>query len=204
MVRRTKEEALETRNLILENALDVFSRKGYSKSTFVDIAKQIGLTKGAVYWHFKCKTDLLVALIEEAINRKCGCQDNPVEKEPSLCMLRECYLRSAQNILSDPFLRKFEFFIQFQIEWSEELILEVRNRLAKLMGQDPFKKYSLAISRLQELKKIDASHDAEKLGALLITTFVGSLRLQMLGGITEQDLLPILETHFDNLFNQLS
>ncbi|WFB34998.1 TetR family transcriptional regulator [Kiritimatiellota bacterium B12222] len=203
MARRTKKDALETRKQILIHALDVFSRKGYSRTTFVDIANQIGLTKGAVYGHFKSKPDLLVSLIEEAIKRKHHREDNPNELEPSIETLRYCYLHTAKNMLKDPFLKKFEFFIQFQIEWSEELLLEVRTRLAEI-GADPFRMYSVAIQRLQELKKIEAHHDAEQLGAMLIAMWMGSIRMLMIGCVSEAHLLQNLEKQFNSLFNDLT
>ena len=63
-MRRTKEEALETRKAILKVALDCFSKRGYALTTFNDIARRIHLTKGAVFWHFKSKEELLAELIE--------------------------------------------------------------------------------------------------------------------------------------------
>ena len=45
MPRRTKEEAEKTRQEILFSALDIFYEKGYSKTTFDEIAKRINLTK---------------------------------------------------------------------------------------------------------------------------------------------------------------
>jgi len=203
MARRTKEEAAETRQRILDTALDVFSRKGYSRTTFVDIAQPIGLTKGAVYWHFKTKTDLLVALIEECLIHKIGRVDDPENIALSLEALRNCYLGSANHVVSDPLLRRFEFFINFQIEWSEELISEVRTRLAE-MGEDPFRKYSIAVLRLQEAGVIDRSRDAEKLGSILIATWLGLLRMYMIDLINAEDLIYRLEYHFDSMFKDIA
>ena len=45
MARRTKEEAQQTRETILMAALDMFCDKGYSRTTFDEIAKKINLTK---------------------------------------------------------------------------------------------------------------------------------------------------------------
>ena len=67
MVRKTKEEKENTRQLILQAALDCFYEKGFSKTSFDDIAAKIGMTKGAVYWHFKDKSDLLVELIKQEV-----------------------------------------------------------------------------------------------------------------------------------------
>ena len=64
MARKTKEEARATRESVLIAALDLFSEKGYSRTTFADLAKRIGMTRGAVYWHFDNKPALLAAMVD--------------------------------------------------------------------------------------------------------------------------------------------
>lgn len=64
MAKRTKEEALETRNLILDTSEILFAEKGVSKTTLNDIAKAAGLTRGAIYWHFENKADLFHAMLK--------------------------------------------------------------------------------------------------------------------------------------------
>jgi TetR/AcrR family acrAB operon transcriptional repressor len=64
MVRRTKEEAQETRNLLLDVAEKVFNEKGVSRTSLNDIAESAGLTRGAIYWHFRNKADLFDAMME--------------------------------------------------------------------------------------------------------------------------------------------
>lgn len=58
MVRRTKDEALETRHRILDVAERVFSERGVTRTSLEDIAKAAGVTRGAIYWHFTDKADL--------------------------------------------------------------------------------------------------------------------------------------------------
>lgn len=203
MARRTKEEAAETRQHILDTALDVFSKKGFSRTTFVDIAEQIGLTKGAVYWHFKTKTDLLVALIEYRASRKCVQVASPDALSDTLASLRRCYVESARSVLADPSLRKFEFFIHFQIEWSAELISEVRARLAELRV-DPIRKYTGAIQQLQENGEVDAAADAEQLGTLLTATWFGLMRTAMIGLIAESVVPERLEYSFNLMFKDIA
>lgn len=65
MVRRTKEEALETRQNILEAAVSAFYEKGVAQATLEDIADAAGVTRGAVYWHFKNKQEIVAALHDE-------------------------------------------------------------------------------------------------------------------------------------------
>lgn len=57
-MRRTRQEAEETRHRILEAAVELFEARGYSATRIQDIADRTGLTRGAVYWHFKNKNEL--------------------------------------------------------------------------------------------------------------------------------------------------
>ncbi|WP_320008674.1 TetR family transcriptional regulator [Maridesulfovibrio sp.] len=66
MARKTKEEAEKTRQALLASAFKVFNEKGYAKTTLQDIAEDSGVTRGAIYWHFKNKTDLFEKLFDYA------------------------------------------------------------------------------------------------------------------------------------------
>lgn len=63
MARRTRAEALATRTRILDAAERVFSRRGVSRTSLDDIARAAGVTRGAIYWHFKDKADLFGAML---------------------------------------------------------------------------------------------------------------------------------------------
>lgn len=66
MVRRTKAEAEQTRKQILDAARRVFRARGVSRSTLEQIAREAGVTRGAVYWHFQDKKDVFFAMREQA------------------------------------------------------------------------------------------------------------------------------------------
>lgn len=57
-------KAERTRAAILQVALERFSERGYDGTRLSDIADQLGLTRAALYYHFRSKDDLLVALVE--------------------------------------------------------------------------------------------------------------------------------------------
>ncbi len=63
-MKRTKKEAEQTREDILNAAVTVFSEKSVARSTLNDIAKAANVTRGAIYWHFDNKTDIFNALYE--------------------------------------------------------------------------------------------------------------------------------------------
>ena len=65
MVRKTKEDAQLTRQRIIDAAREVFLTRGVSKSSLEHIAAQADVTRGAVYWHFKNKTEIFHALRDQ-------------------------------------------------------------------------------------------------------------------------------------------
>src|ERR1700704_5124487 len=58
----------EARDELLTAALRVFARRGYREAGVDEIAADAGYSKGALYWHFSGKEELLVALLEERID----------------------------------------------------------------------------------------------------------------------------------------
>jgi TetR/AcrR family acrAB operon transcriptional repressor len=62
-VRRTREEALETRDRIIDSAEQVFVAKGVAAATLADIASAAGVTRGAIYGHFSNKADVFHAMV---------------------------------------------------------------------------------------------------------------------------------------------
>jgi TetR/AcrR family acrAB operon transcriptional repressor len=67
MVRKTKEDAQITRCRILDAAVELFERQGVSQTSLNDIARQAGVTRGAIYWYFDNKVDLFTAMIERLV-----------------------------------------------------------------------------------------------------------------------------------------
>lgn len=83
-MRRTKEDAEQTRLALLEAALEVFSQKGYDATRLEDIAEQAGVTRGAIYHHFGGKLELFSALFEEASTSGTQAVDQAIAEGGSL------------------------------------------------------------------------------------------------------------------------
>lgn len=66
MVRRTKEHAEATRAHLLDAAEALFCDKGVASTTLDMIARAAGVTRGAVYWHFKNKAEIFEAVCDRA------------------------------------------------------------------------------------------------------------------------------------------
>lgn len=69
MPKRTYAEALQTKKNILSAAQKIIAKKGFNKASLADIAREANVTRGAVYWHFENKNELLASLCEEEASR---------------------------------------------------------------------------------------------------------------------------------------
>lgn len=64
-MRKTKTEAQKTHQHLLDAALEVFWRDGVTRASLQAIAQEAGVTRGALYWHFKNQEDLFETLFEQ-------------------------------------------------------------------------------------------------------------------------------------------
>lgn len=64
-----KEQAELTRARVLDAAIALFAKRGFTQTSTQDIARAIGMTPGTLYWHFDGKEALLVAVLEELERR---------------------------------------------------------------------------------------------------------------------------------------
>jgi TetR/AcrR family acrAB operon transcriptional repressor len=119
MARSTKEEALETRNRILDAAENVFHENGVSQTSLADIAQAADVSRGAIYWHFKNKSDLFDAMCErvrlpmEAMVEACkdDSEPDPLGQLRATCIfvLKEAVRNPHSRKVFDIIFHKCEF-----------------------------------------------------------------------------------------------
>lgn len=122
MVRRTKEEAQATRNLILDTAEVVFHERGVSRSTLNDIAQAAGLTRGAIYWHFKDKADLFNAMMKRVtlpLEETALRSDDPAIDDP-LAYMCSNFTHALRLTVNDPQVRRVFEIATHKVEYVEE------------------------------------------------------------------------------------
>ncbi len=123
MARKTKEDALVTRDRILDAAEVVFEQRGVSRCSLQEIAQAAGVTRGAIYWHFENKADLVNAMLqrvalplEEAISRSA----DPNTADPVL-EVRNSLLNALRKTVACPQVQRV-FVIKMQkLEYVDEL-----------------------------------------------------------------------------------
>jgi TetR/AcrR family acrAB operon transcriptional repressor len=107
MARKTKEEAQATREGILDAALACFHENGVAGTSLAAIGERAGCSRGAVYWHFKNKTEVLEAMIgRERVPfiKRLRRTYSPHRNTPILD-LRSAMLISVGELANDPRLR---------------------------------------------------------------------------------------------------
>src|SRR3546814_20198970 len=75
LARKTKQGAEKTRNEILDAAEILFSERGASRTSLEEIARAAGVTRGAVYWHFRNKVDLFEAMQDRVKIGRASCRE---------------------------------------------------------------------------------------------------------------------------------
>ncbi len=123
MARNTKQQAQETRNHIIDAAIERFSEHGVASTSLADIAATAGVTRGAIYWHFKNKADLLNGIWQQFDSSMTELQDEYHAKYPSdpLSVLRELVLYVISATVIDPRRRALMEIIYHKCEFVGEM-----------------------------------------------------------------------------------
>jgi TetR/AcrR family acrAB operon transcriptional repressor len=147
MPRKAKEEAEKTRARILASALDLFAKKGYEHTTFTDIAARLKLTKGAVYWYFDTKETLLLALVDEMLEkftRQIG--ELMPKDELTFTAVSDMMVENARQIVGDPKGTAFFLLMHEQIRWSSDSMANVREQLLRDVRFGPWQAFTKAVA----------------------------------------------------------
>ena len=131
MVRKTKEDALATRDSILDAAATLFAEQGVSGTTLQHIATAAGVTRGAIYWHFEDKGAMFNAMMERAampLEAAMALLDAHDSQDP-LGDLREYAVRVFRLTMEDPNARRTFEIATLKMEYTGEMSV-VRERRA--------------------------------------------------------------------------
>lgn len=129
MARRTKEEALETRNLILDTAERVFLERGVSRTSLEMIATAAGLSRGAIYWHFRNKADLFDAMMSRVVlpMEEMAGRASAGDLEDPVAHVRACALNVLAHLTGNPQCQRVFEICCHKVEYVDEM-MQVRQR----------------------------------------------------------------------------
>ena len=123
-MRRTKEETEQTRISIIENAVKLFLQKGFSNTKLEEIAAQANVTRGAIYWHFKDKLDIVNDLVETEHQNLTKLLKNLFEENISaIDKIDRIVTEIVKNFFENKAFRDFIELTWFKIEYTQFLKL---------------------------------------------------------------------------------
>lgn len=125
-MRKTKEEHEITKKLLLEVAWYLFEKDGYYHTSLESIASSAGVTRGAIYWNFSGKKDMLEKLLDQNYKKYSMLLELDFEKVTSarqkFYSMIEIYFHLLQTDESFRQVERLHFFEKFA--WEEKKLLE--------------------------------------------------------------------------------
>lgn len=143
MVRRSKEDALATRQRLLDAAERVFLEQGVAGTSLNDIALAAGTTRGAIYWHFADKADLFNAMMDRVVlplESAMAHVQMDAAADP-LPALRQAIQGALRQTVRDPQTRRVFEVATHKVEYVDSLCavrarhLQMRNEWVERMHQ---------------------------------------------------------------------
>jgi TetR/AcrR family acrAB operon transcriptional repressor len=145
MARKTKQQALETRQHILDVALRLFSEQGVSSTSLADIAQAAGVTRGAIYWHFKNKSELFseiwelsessISDLETEYRAKFPADPLSVLREILVYVLEATVIEERRRLMMEIIFHKCEFVGEMAVvqQAQRNLCLESYDRIEQTL-----------------------------------------------------------------------
>lgn len=184
MARKTKEDTEATREGILDAAEVCFLQEGVFRTTLEQIAARAGYTRGAVYWHFKNKLEVLEAVIERIELPIFSGLDEmaaPTNEQP-LRALRQFYRNAFDELARNPHARNTLEIVYLRCEYAEE----TKPIFARQQGSvaHAFARIAETLRHAQRLGQLREGSNPETCARTLQFTVAGALREWILNPTT--------------------
>lgn len=174
MARKTKLQALETRQQILDAAVQAFSARGVASTSLTDIANAAGVTRGAIYWHFKNKVELFNEVWGECESQMHDLELEYQTKFPNnpLCILREMLIYFLRATVIDPRRRVLMEIIFHKCEFVGEMTSVHEARKALYM--EGYGKIERILQRCIEAEQLPANLHPRQ-AAIILRAYITGL-----------------------------
>lgn len=204
-MRKTKIEALKTKEHLMLAALETFYSKGIARSSLNEIAQAAGVTRGALYWHFKNKEDLFDAIFQRIFNDIDAHIEQDMENLDSNAL--ECFrlmnMRFFNRLENNAIHQKFFNVLFFKCEHTAQnhAIIELVKKYQALW----LEKLNCILNRCIQDKILPADLDIE-LAIIYLRSVLDGIIQQWIGSSHAFDLHrvapPLIDMALDNLQNQ--
>lgn len=171
MVRRSKEDALATRNALLDAAERMFLAQGVAGTSLNDIAQAAGTTRGAIYWHFKDKADLFNAMMDRVsmpMQSALAVVQGTSDEDP-LPGLKRSLQQAFHQTVTDPQTRRVFEVATHKVEYVDSLCaVRKRHLLVRAQWVDRFRHVLLRSASVRGMRlPVPATLAAQALQALV-------------------------------------
>ena len=203
MARKRKEDAEKTRTRILASALSLFAKKGYEHTTFTDIAARLKMTKGAVYWHFESKEALLIALVDEMLE-KFSRQTEAIMPKDELTFraVADMMVENARLVVDDARGRAFFMLMRTQIRWGEESMHGVREELLTNQRFGPWHAFIRAVENDKAAGRVRPDVDATEVANICVSVWDGMVQGRI-DGFLRTDMCLTIRHAFDAVWGYI-
>lgn len=133
MARTTKEQALKTRGKIIETAIEVFYTRGVNATTLEQIASAAGLTRGAIYWNFRNKLDLVSAVHEHFHLSILNTIQEEMQQQntPPLQRMRNTWAKFIHDISTNSMYQKVMTIFMLRCDYAGDMAALLTKQLAR-------------------------------------------------------------------------
>jgi AcrR family transcriptional regulator len=123
MARQTKERAEQTRETILDAATQVFFDRGVTRASLEQVAQEAGVTRGAIYWHFRDKLALFEAIEERLRLPQAASLIELSRSSPRdpLAALEHAIIKRLTLFSTDETLRKQMTVVHLRVDYIDEM-----------------------------------------------------------------------------------
>ena len=195
----------DTKERIMETALELFAEKGYLGTSMNDIAKQLGFTKAALYKHYTSKQEILDRIVERMNEMDYERAKQFEMPEGNLTEIVAAYQKTP--------IEKIRAYSKAQfLHWTEE---EFSSRFRKMLTLEQYRDPEMAQLYQKYLANGPVDYmaaifrgltDSEEAAQYLALEFYGPMFLLYSvsdSGAEQEQVLSLLDAHIDRFIHQM-
>ena len=195
----------DTKERIMETALELFAEKGYLGTSMNDIAKQLGFTKAALYKHYTSKQEILNRIVERMNETDYERAKQFEMPEGNLTEIVAAYQKTP--------IEKVRAYSKAQfLHWTEE---EFSSRFRKMLTLEQYRNPEMAQLYQKYLATGPVDYmaaifrgltDSEEAAQYLALEFYGPMFLLYSvsdSGAEQEQVLSLLDAHIDCFIHQM-
>ncbi|MCY3559685.1 MAG: TetR/AcrR family transcriptional regulator [bacterium] len=99
---------------VLDAAARMFHEKGYEATSIQDIAEEVGILKGSLYYYIETKEDLLFGVIKQAYDAALSLIESLEGREGGALELIEALAHGHAEVFATTFVQSSVFFREFR------------------------------------------------------------------------------------------